>query len=224
MCWFCVCPVVRQTRTSLAERHRSMAMAEDSDVEEDPAEFRGSVLSPYEWHLRQWNIYVFMEVSICACPAGRLVFELRYDVVPRAADNFRCLCTGERGNDHRGQPLNYAGLQFQTCVPDHAVIGGFMLNGGRLPSVYGDMFPDENFRLRHSRAGLLSMVSSGPHSNGAAFLITFVRARQLDGQQVVFGGLTEGWETLDEIEKNGSVTGRPLRNITIDRCGVITRT
>ena len=68
------------------------------------------------------------------------------------------------------------------------------------------------------------MVSVGPDSNASAFLITFVRARQLDGKQVVFGALTEGWETLDEIEKNGSVTGRPLRKITIDHCGMIART
>ena len=197
------------------------------DPEEDVVSGDYGDSEPVELHsARGWHRdspRVFLEVSIGGWPAGRMVFELRKDVAPRTAENFRCFCTGERGRDPLGRDLCYEGKMFKACIPDHAVIGVFLPNRDALPSIYSDLFEDENFILRHSRAGLLSMVSVGPDSNGSVFLITFVRSRQLDDKQVVFGELIDGWDTLDEIEKAGSVTGVPLRPITIDRCGPVWR-
>ena len=127
------------------------------------------------------------------------------------------------GFEDRKSQFGNLRIRGAATAADHAVICVFLPNRHALPSIYSDIFEDENFILRHSRAGLLSMVSVGPDSNGSVFLITFVRSRQLDDKQVVFGELIDGWDTLDEIEKAGSVTGMPLRPITIDRCGPVWR-
>jgi peptidylprolyl isomerase len=165
-----------------------------------------------------------MDVSIGGTKAGRLVFELYADVVPRTAENFRALCTGERGRGSFGKPLHFQGSPF------HRIIAGFMVQGGDFTagngtggeSIYGKKFPDENFRLKHDRAGLLSMANSGPNSNGSQFFITLAPTPHLNGKHVVFGHLVEGHKVLREMEACGTREGRTRRPVRIDACGLLT--
>ena len=116
------------------------------------------------------EVVVFLDIGLGSRAIGRLVFELFYDVTPRTAENFRCLCTGERGVSARSnQRLHYAGSTF------HRVIAGFMAQGGDFTrgngtggeSIYGTTFDDEDFTRRHDEPGLLSMANSGPGTNGS---------------------------------------------------------
>jgi peptidylprolyl isomerase len=154
---------------------------------------------------------VFFDVEIDGSPAGRIVFGLFGDEVPKTADNFAALCTGEKGTGKSGKPLHYKGSKF------HRIINGFMAQGGDFTSgdgrggesIYGEKFPDENFNIKHSKPHLLSMANAGPNTNGSQFFITFAATSWLDGRHTVFGEVLEGADVVNALEKIGSGSGTP---------------
>ena len=149
-------------------------------------------------------------------PAGRVVMQLRKDVVPKTAENFRQLCTMEPGFGYKESTF-------------HRVIQGFMAQGGDFTknngtggeSIYGGEFDDENFTLKHSGAGTLSMANAGANMNGSQFFITTAHTPHLDGKHVVFGTVTAGLEVLQAIEAKGSSSGSPQETIAIADSGQI---
>jgi peptidylprolyl isomerase len=169
------------------------------------------------------NPQVFFDISIDGAPAGRLVFELFADVVPKTAENFRALCTGEKGVGTKGKPLTYKGSSFHRIIPDFMCQGGDFTagNGTGGESIYGRTFEDENFQLKHEKAGLLSMANAGPNTNGSQFFITTTVTPWLDGKHVVFGELKEGLDVLQTIEGRGSRSGKPSATVVIADCGVV---
>lgn len=144
-------------------------------------------------------------------------------VVPKTAENFKALCTGESGTTASGKKLHYQGSHFHRVIPQFMLQGGDFTrgNGTGGVSIYGPSFDDENFKLKHSRKYLLSMANSGPNSNGSQFFITTVKTPWLDGKHVVFGEVLEGQALVDLIENHGSPSGRPIKTITILESGVL---
>lgn len=166
------------------------------------------------------NPRVALDVSIGGEPAGTLVLELRADVVPRTAENFRALCTGEAGVGQSGKPLAYAGTPFHRIIPGFMVQGGDFTrhNGTGGESIYGARFPDENFELKHTGAGILSMANAGPDTNSSQFFITTAKTSWLDGRHVVFGELVEGQDVLREMDKQGSRSGQTRTAVVLESC------
>lgn len=164
---------------------------------------------------------VFFDVSIGGQPAGRIVFELFSDVVPKTAENFRCLCTGEKGTGKSGKPLSYKGCGFHRIIPDFMIQGGDFTrgNGTGGESIYGMKFADENFKERHTVPGMLSMANAGPNTNGSQFFITTVPCPWLDGKHVVFGKVVEGMDVVKNLEKQGSQSGTTKSKCVISDCG-----
>lgn len=167
---------------------------------------------------------VFLDVDMDDQRLGRIVIGLFGTVVPKTSENFRALCTGEKGMGTSGKPLHY------KKTPFHRIIPGFMIQGGDIvkgdgkggESIYGGTFPDENFKLRHSHAGVVSMVNSGPNSNGSQFFITTVKASWLDGEHVVFGKVIQGMDTVYAIEGGaGTYSGKPRKKVIIADSGEI---
>ncbi|KAL5561176.1 hypothetical protein UlMin_030923 [Ulmus minor] len=167
---------------------------------------------------------VYLDVDIDGQRLGRIVIGLYGQVVPKTVENFRALCTGEKGKGVHGKALRYKGKPF------HRIISGFVIQGGDIiygdgrgyESIYGGTFPDENFRIKHSHAGVVSMVNSGPDSNGSQFFITTVKASWLDGEHVVFGKVIQGMDTVFAIEGGaGTYSGKPRKKVVIADSGEI---
>ena len=166
---------------------------------------------------------VFFDMAISGDPVGRIEMTLRDDVCPETCENFRCLCTGEKGNAPSGKSLHFKGSSF------HRVITGFMCQGGDFTrgngtggeSIYGAKFADENFQLKHTGPGTLSMANAGPGTNGSQFFLCIVATPWLDGKHVVFGSVTKGMDVVRAIEAVGSQQGKTSKTVLINDCGQI---
>ena len=154
------------------------------------------------------NQKVFFDIKINNADAGRIVFELRDDIVPRTCANFAALCTGEMG-------FGYKGSKFHRVIPGFMAQGGDFTHGTGVggKSIYGNKFDDENFVLKHDQKYVLSMDNAGPNTNGSQFFITFQNCDWLDNKHVVFGKVIEGQNVVDAIEHEGSMSGLSLIHI-----------
>ncbi|KAJ5162118.1 hypothetical protein N7492_007510 [Penicillium capsulatum] len=164
---------------------------------------------------------VFFDIKIGNQDAGRVAFELFNDVVPKTADNFRALCTGEKGTGTQGKPLTYKGSIFHRVIKQFMIQGGDFtaFNGTGGESIYGEKFPDENFDLKHDRPFLLSMANSGPGTNGSQFFVTTVPTPHLDGKHVVFGEVINGKSIVRKIENMQTQSDKPKVDVVVADCG-----
>jgi peptidylprolyl isomerase len=170
------------------------------------------------------NPKVFFDITIGGQAAGRVVFELFADAAPLTAENFRALCTGEKGAGVSGLPLHYKGSSFHRIIPNFMCQGGDFTNhngtGGQ--SIYGAKFADETFAGKagvHTGPGILSMANAGPNTNGSQFFICTVQTPWLNGRHVVFGQVVEGFDVVKKMEAVGSQSGRTSQAVIIADCG-----
>ncbi|CAE8581587.1 unnamed protein product [Polarella glacialis] len=171
------------------------------------------------------NPWVFFEIALDGKVAGRVEFELYADLVPKTAENFRCLCTGEKGRGRSGKQLAFLGSAF------HRIIPGFMCQGGDFTtgdgkggeSIYGGKFADENFKMKHTGIGCLSMANAGPNTNGSQFFVCLGETPHLNGKHVVFGKVISGLPVLTAMERCGSSGGKTSKKVTIRECGEVGR-
>lgn len=166
---------------------------------------------------------VFFDVSIGGEDVGRIVFELFNDIVPKTAENFRALCTGEKGMGKMGKPLHYKGSIFHRIIEKFMVQGGDFtnFNGTGGESIYGEKFEDENFTRKHDIPGLLSMANAGPGTNGSQFFITTVPTPHLNDKHVVFGKVAKGMGVVKELEHVEKKGEEPMKKCRIEDCGEI---
>ena len=164
---------------------------------------------------------VFFDVAASTLPLGRIVVELRADVCPLTCENFRALCTGEKGTGRNRKALHYKGSRIHRVVPNFMVQGGDFTrnNGTGGESIFGMKFADENFHLKHGGAGVLSMANAGPNTNGSQFFLCTAAAPWLDGKHVVFGSVTKGMEIVKAVEAVGSSSGKTTKQVVIADCG-----
>ncbi|KAF1634038.1 UNVERIFIED_CONTAM: Peptidyl-prolyl cis-trans isomerase 11, partial [Eudyptes robustus] len=166
------------------------------------------------------NPVVFFQMAAGGGPIGTIKMELFADVVPKTAENFRQLCTGEMKRD--GVPVGYKNAQFHRIVKDFMIQGGDFVNGDGtgMTSIYGPKFADENFDLKHDEPGILSMANAGPDTNGCQFFITCAPCAFLDGKHVVFGRVLDGLLTVRKIENVPTgQNGKPKIPVVIEQCG-----
>mmetsp|Transcript_1463 Transcript_1463/g.2017 ORF Transcript_1463/g.2017 Transcript_1463/m.2017 type:complete len:175 (+) Transcript_1463:107-631(+) len=156
------------------------------------------------------NPVVFFDITISGSPKGRIEMELRADIAPKTAENFRCLCTGEKGVGRSGKLLHFKGSTFHRVIPGFMAQGGDFTrnNGTGGESIYGAKFEDEiTPNLKHVGPGTLSMANAGPNTNGSQFFLCFAATSWLDGKHTVFGKVISGQDVVSAIEQVGSESG-----------------
>ena len=167
-------------------------------------------------HHNPSNPVCYFDVQIGTEDAGRIEMELFQDITPKTAENFRALCTGEKG-----QNFGYKGSVFHRIIPQFMIQGGDFTrgNGTGGKSIYGNKFEDENFILQHDGPGVLSMANAGPNTNGSQFFITTVRTQWLDNKHVVFGRVCGALDVVKKLEQQGSRSGKTIQPCSIKDCG-----
>lgn len=166
---------------------------------------------------------VYFDLSADGEALGRVEFGLFGEVTPKTAENFKALCTGEKGEGKQGKPLHYKESSFHRIIPEFMLQGGDFTagNGTGGESIYGRTFDDENFELEHEGPGLLSMANAGPNTNGSQFFITTIPCPWLNGKHTVFGKVTQGFDIIKKVEALGSPSGQTSKTVTITDCGVV---
>ncbi|KAN0062377.1 peptidyl-prolyl cis-trans isomerase cpr6 [Thecaphora frezii] len=175
------------------------------------------------------NPIVYFDIGFAGSPApatkgaNRIVFELYADKVPKTAENFRALCTGEKGTSPSGAKLHYKGSTFHRVIEKFMIQGGDFTrgNGTGGESIYGEKFEDENLEGKHDRPFLLSMANAGPGTNGSQFFVTTVPTPHLDGKHVVFGRVLKGKGVVRKIEKLPTQSDKPTNDVVIEDCGQV---